>query len=102
MDDQAKKRIEDLLAKNKIMLFMKGSKNAPMCGFSGAVVQCLNQVGAQYETFNVLEDPEMRDAIKQFSNWPTIPQLYIDQKFVGGCDIVRELYSTGELKTMVG
>lgn len=80
---------------------MKGNKTMPMCGFSGAVIQCLNQVGANYETFNVLDDPEMRDGIKEFSNWPTIPQLYVNQKFIGGSDIVREMFSNGELKTLI-
>ncbi len=101
MNEQTKKKIEDLIKNNKVVLFMKGNKTMPMCGFSGAVIQCLNQVGANYETFNVLDDPEMRDGIKEFSNWPTIPQLYVNQKFIGGSDIVREMFSNGELKTLI-
>lgn len=101
MDANTKQRIEDLIKNNKVVLFMKGNKQIPMCGFSGAVIQCLNQVGANYETFNVLEDPAIRDGIKEYSNWPTIPQLYVDQKFIGGCDIVREMFSNGELKDLV-
>lgn len=101
MNEQTKKKIEDLIKNNKVVLFMKGNKTMPMCGFSGAVIQCLNQVGANYETFNVLDDPEMRDGIKEFSNWPTIPQLYVNEKFIGGSDIVREMFSNGELKTLI-
>lgn len=101
MTEETKKRIQELIASNKIMLFMKGNKLMPMCGFSGATVQCLEQAGASYETFNVLEDMEIREGIKAFSNWPTIPQLYVDQKFVGGCDIVREMFQTGELTELV-
>ncbi|MCB0271584.1 MAG: Grx4 family monothiol glutaredoxin [Bdellovibrionales bacterium] len=101
MTPETKKRIEDLIQQNKIILFMKGSKLMPMCGFSGATVQCLEQVGAAFETFNVLEDPEIREGIKEFANWPTIPQLYVNQQFVGGCDIVREMYATGELSELV-
>lgn len=101
MNEQTKKKIEDLIQNNKIVLFMKGNKTQPQCGFSGAVVQCLNQTGANYETVDVLADPEIRDGIKEFSNWPTIPQLYVNKQFIGGCDIVREMYSTGELKTLI-
>lgn len=101
MNEETKQRIEELIQNNRIFLFMKGNKLMPMCGFSGATVQCLEQVGAQYETFNVLEDMDIREGIKEFSNWPTIPQLYIDQKFVGGCDIVREMFATGDLAELV-
>ncbi len=101
MNEQTKKKIETLIENNKIVLFMKGNKAQPQCGFSGAVVQCLNQAGANYETVDVLSDPEIRDGIKEFSNWPTIPQLYVNKQFIGGCDIVREMFSTGELKTLI-
>ncbi|MCC7459821.1 MAG: Grx4 family monothiol glutaredoxin [Proteobacteria bacterium] len=101
MNEQTKAKIEDMISTNKVFLFMKGYKNQPMCGFSNAVIQCLNQVGANYETFNVLDDNEVREGIKEYSNWPTIPQLYVNKQFVGGCDIVREMFSTGELKTLV-
>jgi monothiol glutaredoxin len=94
-------RIQSAIAGNKILIFMKGNRNFPQCGFSAATVQIFEQLGAPYETIDVLSDPEVRDQIKVHSNWPTIPQVYIDGKFVGGCDIVRELYETGELQTMV-
>ncbi len=81
---------------------MKGTPQMPQCGFSATVVQILNAVGAPFHAVNVLEDTEVREGIKQFSNWPTIPQLYINGKFVGGCDITRELFESGELKKMVG
>ena len=80
---------------------MKGNRNFPQCGFSAATVQMFDQLGAKYETIDVLSDPEVRDQVKAFSNWPTIPQVYIDGKFVGGCDIIRELYESGELETLV-
>ncbi len=86
---------------NTIVLFMKGNKLAPQCGFSGQVVSILNELGADYETRDVLSDPVLREAIKQFSEWPTLPQLYINGEFIGGCDIVTELYQNGELKKLV-
>ncbi|MGD0288191.1 MAG: Grx4 family monothiol glutaredoxin [Candidatus Binataceae bacterium] len=97
----ALERIKSAIADNRIMIFMKGNRNFPQCGFSAATVQIFEQIGAPYETMDVLSDPEVRDQVKAHSNWPTIPQVYIDGKFVGGCDIVRELYETGELQTMV-
>jgi monothiol glutaredoxin len=97
----ALERIKSAIADNRIMIFMKGNRNFPQCGFSAATVQIFEQIGAPYETMDVLSDPEVRDEVKAHSNWPTIPQVYIDGKFVGGCDIVRELYETGELQTMV-
>ncbi|MDO8528082.1 MAG: Grx4 family monothiol glutaredoxin [Deltaproteobacteria bacterium] len=97
-----KERIENDIKNHKIVLYMKGTAQAPGCGFSAAVVECLKNVGAEFHAVNVMEDPEIRDGIKQFSNWPTIPQLYINGEFVGGCDITRELFESGELKKMVG
>jgi|ERR1700730_6999692 monothiol glutaredoxin len=94
-------RIQSALAANKICIFMKGNRNFPQCGFSAATVQVFEQLGVPYGTVDVLSDGEVRDQIKAFSNWPTIPQVYIDGKFVGGCDIIRELYESGELQTMV-
>jgi monothiol glutaredoxin len=94
-------RIQSAIAANKICIFMKGTRNFPQCGFSAATVQMMDMVGAQYGTVDVLSDPELREQIKAFSNWPTIPQVYINGKFVGGCDIVRELYESGELQQMV-
>lgn len=97
MDDAIRQRIQGIIDKDKVVLFMKGTKMFPQCGFSGAVVQILNGAGARYETVNVLADPAVREGIKEFASWPTIPQLYVGGKFVGGCDIVRELSSRGEL-----
>jgi monothiol glutaredoxin len=94
-------RIKDIIDSNDIVLFMKGVPQAPQCGFSSAVVQVLNQVGAPYASVNVLEDPFIREGIKAFSNWPTIPQLYIKGEFVGGCDIVREMFQAGELAALL-
>jgi monothiol glutaredoxin len=97
----ALEQIKSAVAGNKILIFMKGNRNFPQCGFSAATVQIFEQLGAPYETIDVLADPEIRDQVKAYSNWPTIPQVYINGKFVGGCDIVRELYETGELQTLV-
>jgi monothiol glutaredoxin len=97
----ALEQIKSAVAGNKILIFMKGNRNFPQCGFSAATVQIFEQIGVPYETIDVLADPEIRDQVKAYSNWPTIPQVYIDGKFVGGCDIVRELYETGELQTLV-
>ena len=90
-------RIRDLVEKNKVVLFMKGTKSFPQCGFSSAVVEMLKREGVPFETVNVLADPEIRQGIKDFSNWPTIPQLYVAGKFIGGCDIVTEMHKSGEL-----
>jgi monothiol glutaredoxin len=95
-------RIEDLIKSHKVMLFMKGSKQFPACGFSNTVVQILKKEGATFETFNILADAEVRQGLKEYSSWPTFPQLYIDGKFVGGCDIVTEMHQAGELKALLG
>lgn len=94
-------RIQSAISNNKIMIFMKGTANFPQCGFSAATVQVFEQLGVPFETADVLTDPELRDAIKRYSNWPTIPQVFIGGKFIGGCDIVRELYENGELQSLV-
>ena len=94
-------RIQQLIDKNRIVLFMKGNRAIPMCGFSATVVQVLERLGADYATVDVLEDPEIREGIKVFSNWPTVPQVYIEGKFIGGCDIVRDMYQSGELEPLV-
>lgn len=94
-------RIQAAIRDNKIMIFMKGNRHFPQCGFSAATVQVFEELAVPYETADVLSDPELRDGIKRFSNWPTIPQIYIDGKFVGGCDIIREMYGNGELQPMV-
>ncbi len=90
------------LADNPIILYMKGDKDFPMCGFSARVVQILNALGAEYETRNVLEDDNLRQGIKDYSEWPTIPQLYINGEFIGGSDIMMEMYESGELKQVLG
>lgn len=101
MTPEAKEKIDNLVKQNKIMVFMKGSKLMPMCGFSNNVVQILNSLTVPYETFDVLEDPEIRQGIKEYSEWPTIPQVYINGEFIGGNDIVYEHYQKGELQQMV-
>ena len=95
--DQIKQDVDS----NDVVLFMKGTKQFPMCGFSGQVVQILEYVGVPYKDVNVLEGDGLRDGIKQFSNWPTIPQLYVKGEFVGGCDIVREMFQAGELQQLL-
>jgi monothiol glutaredoxin len=94
-------RIASLVEQNKILVFMKGNKLMPQCGFSNNVVQILNAIGVPFETVDVLEDYEIRQGIKEYSNWPTIPQVYINGQFVGGSDILIELYQSGELQQMV-
>jgi monothiol glutaredoxin len=101
MTQDTQTRIENLIQQNKILVFMKGNKLMPQCGFSNNVVQILNAIGVPFETVDVLEDYEIRQGIKEYSNWPTIPQVYIDGQFVGGSDIMIELYQTGELQQMV-
>ncbi|MDJ0773652.1 MAG: Grx4 family monothiol glutaredoxin [Mastigocoleus sp. MO_167.B18] len=101
MTPELKERIENLIKQNKIMVFMKGSKLMPMCGFSNNVVQILNSLGVPFETFDVLEDYDIRQGIKEYSNWPTIPQTYINGEFIGGADIMYELYQKGELQQVV-
>lgn len=93
--------IAEDIKKNKVMLYMKGNKMAPMCGFSSQVVQILLNSQVEFETKNVLEDEALRQAIKEFSDWPTIPQLYVNGEFIGGCDIITELFQSGELKTIL-
>jgi len=93
--------IDNAVKSNDVVLFMKGTKQFPQCGFSGQVVQILDYVGADYQDVNVLEDMGVREGIKEYSNWPTIPQLYIKGEFVGGCDIIREMFQAGELQQMM-
>jgi monothiol glutaredoxin len=101
MTPETKARIDSLVNQSKIMVFMKGNKLMPQCGFSNNVVQILNSLGVPFETFDVLADDEVRQGIKEYSNWPTIPQVYVDGQFVGGSDIMIELYQTGELQQLV-
>ena len=95
------KFIDNEVKGNDVVLFMKGTPQFPMCGFSGQVVQILDYLGVPYKGLNVLENDELRQGIKEFSNWPTIPQLYVKGEFVGGCDIVREMFQAGELQGML-
>ena len=96
-------RIDQLVKNNRVVLFMKGTKNFPQCGFSQRAVAILKECGAEFKDVNVLSDPAIRQGIKDFSNWPTIPQIYIDGKFVGGSDILLDMFSSGELqKTLTG
>lgn len=96
-DNPAFEQIESEIKENDVVLFMKGTPVFPQCGFSAAVVQVLNHVGVPFKGINVLDDQSVREGIKEFSSWPTIPQLYVKGEFVGGCDIVREMFETGEL-----
>ena len=91
------KNIKNEISSNEVVLFMKGTPVFPMCGFSAAVAKILSDLGVKFSSVNVLESDEMREGLKQFSNWPTIPQLYIKEEFIGGCDIVKEMYESGEL-----
>ena len=97
MDSEIKNKIEAMINQNEVLLFMKGTPTMPQCGFSAAVVGVLNHIGINFESINVLQDQEMREGIKVFSDWPTIPQLYVKKEFVGGCDIIREMHENGEL-----
>jgi len=101
MAESTKQRIEAIIGGADIVLFMKGIPAAPQCGFSATVVQILSQLAVPYKTFDVLSDPMIREGIKDFSSWPTIPQLYIKGEFVGGCDIVREMFQSGELASLI-
>lgn len=94
-------RIETQLAENPVILYMKGSPAFPQCGFSGRAVQILQHCGAQFAHINIFEDPELRESLKTYSNWPTFPQLYIKGELVGGCDIMMDLFQSGELQKML-
>ena len=98
MDATTRSRIEELVNSSPILVFMKGSKLMPQCGFSNNVVQILHSLGVSFETFDVLSDMEIRQGIKEFSSWPTIPQVYVKGEFIGGSDILIEMYNAGELK----
>ena len=97
----ARATIEKLINENPVVVFMKGTKNFPQCGFSSRAVEALKRAGAEFETVNVLADADVREAIKEYSQWPTIPQVYVDGKFVGGSDILLQLFESGELAKMV-
>ena len=98
MDENVKKRISELVEKNQVCLFMKGTPEVPQCGFSLAVANVLKHLNIKYNSVNVLEDAEVREGIKKFSDWPTIPQLYVKGEFIGGCDIVKEMFEKKELQ----
>ncbi|RMB04389.1 Grx4 family monothiol glutaredoxin [Eilatimonas milleporae] len=100
-DHDTQARIRDYVQKDDVVLFMKGTPVFPQCGFSSVVSQVLSHLNVAYESYNVLEDAELRQGIKEFSDWPTIPQLYVKGEFVGGCDIVREMFESGELQQLM-
>tara|TARA_X000000368_G_C22930046_1_gene667178 strand:- start:619 stop:960 length:342 start_codon:yes stop_codon:yes gene_type:complete len=91
-------KIDQMISSNDVVLFMKGSPDFPQCGFSAQVVEILNYLGVKFSSFNVLEDDQLRDGIKKFSNWPTIPQIYVKKEFIGGCDILREMLENNEIE----
>jgi len=101
MTPELKQRIEDIVKGDRIVVFMKGTKLMPQCGFSNNVVQILNTIGVPFQTFDVLSDYDIRQGIKEYSNWPTIPQVYVNGEFIGGSDIMIEMYQTGELQQMI-
>ena len=94
-------QIAKTVSENDVVLYMKGTPTFPQCGFSSTVVQVLDYLGADYESVNVLEDPEIRQGIKAYNNWPTIPQVFVKGEFIGGCDIVREMFESGELRQLM-
>jgi monothiol glutaredoxin len=102
LNESLRTQLSQLVTANPVVLFMKGNRHMPQCGFSAQVVKILNEVGTGYETVDVLRSPEIREGIKEFSQWPTIPQLYVGGQFIGGCDIVREMHASGELQKMIG
>lgn len=99
--NNSEQKIRQLLSENNILLFMKGDKFFPKCGFSNTAVQILRELGAPFTTYDILEDEELRQSLKLFSNWPTYPQLYINGELVGGCDIMKEMYLSGELQELM-
>lgn len=102
LDDATRDRISDLIREHRVLLFMKGNRQAPQCGFSARVIGMLDEVLPEYGTVDVLSDPEIREGVKTFSSWPTIPQLYVEGEFLGGCDIVTEMFESGELHVKLG
>ena len=101
LDENTKNQIENMIGENEVFLFMKGNPDFPMCGFSSVASAILKKCGVDFGHCNVLDDENIREGIKSFSNWPTIPQLYIKKEFIGGCDIVKEMYENGELKKVL-
>lgn len=101
MDEQLKERIEKDIKNNKVMLYMKGTPDEPQCGFSAQVISVLKTYDVPFKTFNILDDEDIRQGIKEYSDWPTVPQLYVNGEFVGGCDILTEMHNDGELKKVL-
>src|SRR3954467_8322374 len=102
MDEALRERIKSTIESHRVVLFMKGNKNFPQCGFSAQVIGLLKQNGAEFRDVNILADADLRTGLKEYSNWPTFPQLYVDGQLIGGCDIVTSLNESGELKTLLG
>jgi monothiol glutaredoxin len=101
MTDSAQEQIKKTVTSNDIVLFMKGTPTFPQCGFSSTVVQIFDYLGADYHSVNVLEDQDIRQGVKDYNNWPTVPQVFVKGEFIGGCDILREMFETGELKSFL-
>ncbi len=101
MDPLLQDKIQDQVNSSTVMIYMKGTPEMPMCGFSNATVRVFDQLGHPYSTVNVLEDPDIRQGIKEFSSWPTIPQVYVNGEFIGGCDIILEMHQRGELQPVI-
>ena len=101
MRDEIKQQIESDIKGNRVMLYMKGTADQPMCGFSGRVIEILKSYQVPFKTFNIFDNEEVRNGIKEYADWPTIPQLYVDGEFVGGCDIVTEMHSSGDLAKLL-
>ncbi len=101
LSDDTRSRIASTIGSDRVVLFMKGNRSVPQCGFSATVVQILDSLVPEYATVDVLADPEVRQGIKEYSSWPTIPQLYVGGEFVGGCDIIREIFASGELEKLI-
>jgi monothiol glutaredoxin len=102
METELKTKIVSMIEDNKVLLFMKGTREMPQCGFSKYVTDVFNQLEIEYETVNILEDESIRAGMKEYSQWPTFPQLYVNKEFVGGCDIISEMYQSGELQELFG
>ena len=102
LSPETRERISELVQSSPVFLFMKGTPQGPQCGFSAQLIQILDRLVPEYGSYDVLSDPELRDGIKEFSDWPTIPQLYVKGEFMGGCDVVREMYESGELQDVLG
>ena len=101
MDEATREQIQTLIDTNPIVVFMKGNKNFPKCGFSATVVEVMKRVAVDYQDVDILEHPDLREGLKEFSSWPTFPQIYISGKFIGGCDILRDMFTSGELEPLV-